>query len=423
MSEPSAVTFQRPFRPFVARVYNALAGLLRCVGLRYPLRAEQVLRRACKRTGLSDFGGDSFREGLERLLCSLEQDARVGSMARAVLRYYFTLLLKMRLYLQQWVTQEPTILEEEVRHPIFVVGFPRTGTTLLHNLLCQDRRGRPLLLWEVLEPIPPPGFDPGIEDPRIGRGRQYVWVANRFGAPQFTTIHPLNAEGPEECSSLLLYSFRSPGFLYLGGVRSYMDWLRDRGEEDRLCVYREYRRQLQLMQWRRPGRHWVLKSPMHLWGLDALLQVFPDAHVIQTHRAMNKVIPSIFSLQAVSRGVFSDYVDCHQIGKEIGDYHHHFFEPMVKARAAHPGRVFDLQYADLVRDPVAAVQSIYEHFQIAPEKGMEERMRRWLADNPQNKHGVHRYTLGQFGLTEADIDKWFGDYQEQYGIRPEAVRV
>jgi hypothetical protein len=417
----TATTFQRPYRPLTMRLLNGMGRLLRGVGFRRPLRPSAILEAASRETGLSDWGDESFRPGLERLVQSFEEDSRLTPLGRLFMRYGLVQYAKTRLLVQYWVTREPGILKEEVRRPVFVVGFPRTGTTLLHKLLCQDRRGRPLLLWEALEPAPSPDFIPGAFDPRIGRAQQFVTLTMRYGAPDMASIHPLDAEGPEECIFLLLNTFRNPAYLIFTDVRGYLDWLRERGDKERLPVYQEYRRQLQLLQWRRPGRHWVLKSPMHLWGLDTLLRLFPDAHVIQTHRDMNKVIPSGFSLKAVSRGMYSDHVDCERIGTEIQDYYHDFFQPMVKARAAHPGRVFDLHYRDLVRDPVAAVRAAYEFFRIEPNDGMEERMRQWLARNPANKHGVHHYSLAQFGLTVEDIKKWFGAYHEQFGVAPETA--
>lgn len=419
MSAITDTTFQRPYRTILTRLFNGAGRLLRGVGLRRPLRAEALLQAACRQTGLSDWGSDdSFRDGLARLVQSLEEDCRLNSLGRALLRQACIHHLCTRLYLQEWLKKEPSILDEEIRLPVFVVGNPRTGTTLLHNLLCQDRRGRPLLFWEALDPVPPPNSVLGLDERRIDRARWYVYLTQRYVAPQMQAIHPIDAEGPEECTYLLFNTFRNPAYILIGAVRGYLNWLRERGDSDRLPIYAEYRRQLQFLQWRRPGRYWILKSPLHIWGLDALLQTFPDARVVQTHRHMNKVIASVCSLQAVSRSMYTDHIDCRNAREEVWNYYLDFYEPMTKARAAHPGRVYDLHYGDLVRDPVAAVQSIYEHFGMTLSDGMEERMRRWVAGNPADKHGVHRYDLAQFNLTESDIETMFGSYHEQYGIKP-----
>jgi hypothetical protein len=424
MGTAPATTFQRPYRHLGVRLFNGAGRLLRAVGLRRPLRAESILQTASRQTGLSDWGSDeSFREGLERLVQSCEEDCRLTPLGRALLRHAFILHARTRLRLQEWIKREPSILNEQIHRPLFVVGYPRTGTTLLHNLLCQDRRGRPLLLWEALEPVPPPDFRLGLEDPRIDRARWFVFLVGRYLLPQMAAIHPLDAEGPEECTFLLLNTLRTPAYTLVGDLRGYHQWLRDRGERERLVIYQEYRRQLQFLQWRRPGRYWILKSPLHIWALDALLRLFPDALVVQTHRDMSKVIASTWSLKAVSRTMYSDHVDPPGMHEEVYNYYQDFHEPMTKARAAHPGRVFDLHYRDLVRDPLAAVRSIHEHFGMTPDKGTEERVRQWVAHHPANKHGIHRYDLAQFGLMKADIEKLYRDYHEQYGIKPEASGV
>jgi len=422
MGAAPATTFQRPYRHLAIRTFNGAGRLLRTMRLRRPLCAESILQAAIRQTGLADWGSDeSFREGLERLVQSCEEDCRLTPLGRILLRLAFVQHARTRLRLQEWIRKEPSVLNEEIRRPLFVVGYPRTGTTLLHNLLCQDRGGRPLLLWEALEPVTPPDFRLGLEDPRIDRARWFVCLSRRYIMPQMTAIHPLEAEGPEECTFLLFNTFRTPAYTLMGDVGGYLQWLRDRGDRDRLPVYEEYRRQLQLLQWRRPGRYWILKSPLHLWGLDALLRLFPDALVVQTHRDMSKVIASTWSLKAVSRAMYSDHIDCRRMRNELPDYYHDFHVPLTRARAAHPGRVFDLHYRDLIQDPLAAVRSIQEHFGMTPDTGMEERLRRWVAHHPANKHGTHRYDLAQFGLTGADIEKLYGDYHEQYGIKPEAA--
>src|SRR5262249_29759892 len=148
----------------------------------------------------------------------------------------------------------------------------------------------------------------------------------------------------------------------------------------------EYCRQLQLLQWRGPERHWVLKCPFHGFGLDALLRLFPDACLIQTHRPMAQVLASACSLCAVMRSVYTDRVDGVQVGADMTEHlQEDILRPILEARAAHPGRVLDVQYRDLVRDPIATVFRIYDHAGRKVDAGMEGRMRRWLAENPANR--------------------------------------
>lgn len=423
MPPAAAPTFQRPYRSVVARAYNAVGRLLRRVGLKRPLSVESMLYRANRATGLWDWGDESFRAPLERLVQSFEEEARLAPLGRTMLRYVCLHHLKARLRLQALLAERPGIQEEQIRRPIFVVGLPRTGTTLLHNLLCQDTRGRPLLLWESLEPVPLASSVPGKEDPRIKKARQFVTLTTRYGAPELPAVHPMQAECPEECTYLLFSTFRTPAYALLGDVPGYLDWLRGRDGQDQRACYQEHRRFLQLLQWGRPGWHWVLKSPAHGWGLSALLDTFPDACVIQTHRDMTKVVPSYCSLVALTRGMYSDQVDCRELGKEIHFLHRDLLVPIMEARAAHPGRVFDLHYRDLLEDPVAAVRSIYRHFDLEMDEAMEKRMRHWASRNPAARHGPHRYSLDQFGLSKADVDGLFADYQQHHGVPAEAAQA
>ena len=413
MASRPARTFERPHRTLGMRVFNGVGRLFRRCGWRRPLSLYPILERACRQTGLSDWGDDSFHEPLRRLLQSFEEDADLSPLGRLLIRFACVHQAKTRLRLRQLLKVQPAVLDEPLRRPLFIVGLPRTGTTLLHKLLCQDRRARSLLLWEALEPVPPPGLGPGDRDPRIKRAQQFVSLTMRHGAPQLQQVHPLEAEGPEECTFLLLNTFRTPAYSLNGKVSSYLEWLRGRAEHHASIVYEEYRRLLQVLQWHRPAAHWVLKSPVHGWGLDALLRLTPDACVIQTHRDMSRVVPSACSLIAISRGLYSDAVICERLGPEVVQLlSRDLLGPLTKARATHPGRVFDVHYEALLRDPVAAVRAIYDYFSLSPDEGMEERMRDWLAGNPANKHGMHSYDLEQFGLSPQEVDKWFDGYQE-----------
>jgi hypothetical protein len=417
MQPDSERTFERPYRTVGVRLFNAVGRCLRRWGLRRPLSLYAILDRACRQARLTDGGDESFHQPLRVLLQSCEADARLSPLGRLMMRFICTHHVKTRLRLHQVFTALPSIRERPIRRPLFIVGLPRTGTTLLHRLLCQDRRARPLLLWEALEPAPPPDLKAGKPDPRVKRARQFVSLTVRHGAPALQQVHPMDPEGPEECTFLLFNTFRTPAFALNGCVSGYLQWLRGRADQDAPVVYEEYRRQLQLLQGDDPAGHWVLKSPVHGWGLDALLRLFPDACVIQTHRDMNEVVPSVCSLFALSRGLYSDDVDCRSLGAEIPPFlAHDLVAPMVKARAAHPGRVFDVHYSSLVRDPLAAVGAIYDRFGLSPDEGMQERMRQWLAGNPADKHGKHCYDLEQFGLSAREIEKWFGGYAEQMGI-------
>jgi hypothetical protein len=412
MISRSRRTFEEPYRTFGARVFNLVGRRLRQWGWRRRLSSEAILDAARRWTKLSDWGDERFREPLRILLDSLEDDARLNSMGRLLCRLNCTHLAANRLRVRQFLQAHAEVSTEAVIRPIFVVGLPRTGTTLLHNLLCQDSQGRPLLLWEALHPAP----DAGKPDRRLLAAQRLVTLINHWGAPQLKTVHPLKADGPEECTFLLFSTFVTPAFFLYGDVRGYLDWLHGPGRDEVFSSYEQYRTYLQVLQWRQPPRHWVLKSPAHAFGLEALLRLFPDACVIQTHRDMKNVIPSACSLFAITQGLYSDEVDCSRLGRTVAHLlRDHLLKRAAAARETYPTRVFDVSYSALVADPIGTVRDTYRYFGREISEGMERGMRAWLARNPAHKHGVHRYDLEQFGLTPDGIDRDFAAYQERFG--------
>jgi hypothetical protein len=421
MSVEPTPALQRPHRSMPIRVFNAAGRLLRRCGWRRPLSADRILARARRRTGLSDFGELDVREPLGRLVEALERENRLTPLGRVLIHYGLSQLAEARLVVQESLRRHPDMLRERVVRPVFILGLPRTGTTLLHRLLAQDPAGRALSLWETTRPAPADARDRNNE---IRQTRFHLAVVTRHLAPGLMAMHPVEAEAPEECSLLLMNTFRVLGnFGQYGHIGGFREWLDTLGPENTRLVYEEYHKQLQLLQWRCPPRHWVLKCPQHTLGLDALLRRFPDACVIQNHRPLAEVLPSACNLRLATMGMYADDPDPRRVATEACDYvTKRVLGPAARARGAHPGRVFDVSYRSLVRDPVAAVGAIYEHFGLRLGSEAEGRMRRWLAANPQGKHGRHRYSLEQFGLDRAAVDALFPGYPECFGVSAEPCR-
>src|SRR6185437_8499770 len=415
MNTDTARTFEKPYRTYGARLFNLMGRQLRRWGWVKRLSIHDILDSACRHTGLSDWGDERFHEPLQVLLKSLEDEAQLNSLGRLCMRLNLRHFAANRLRVRHFLKLHPQALTEPIRQPMFVVGLPRTGTTLLYNLLGQDAERRSLLMWEGLQPAPDAKVLAGKRDRRLARTRRLVTIVDRWGAPQLKTVHPFHADGPEECTHLLFNTFVCPAFLLFGNVPSYNEWLRGRGRELLTWVYEEYRTYLQVLQYQGRRAPWVLKSPAHFFGLEGLLKVFPDACVVRTHRDMNQVIPSTCSLFAIMQGLYSDEVDCRRLGPEIARSIAMYLDSRagggVELEAKH---ILDIQYRLLVSDPLGAIRNIYNHFGLDLDHGMEQRMRHWLAENPANKHGTHQYDLEQFGLTRPDIDRLFGSYQEQF---------
>jgi hypothetical protein len=366
--------------------------------------------------GLDDFGDPSFLEGLECLVSSYEGEARLNALGRGAVRGRLTQFLANRLKVQDWLCRHPEILDEPIERPLFILGLPRTGTTLLHNLLALDPLARAPLHWEAEEPCPPPQLFPSVMDPRIQTAHAKL-VALDAIAPQMKVIHPMAAGAPTECMTLLIHEFKSLEFECQAWVPSYGEWFT---HCDKASAYRYHRKLLQLLQWRSPTETWVLKAPTHLFGLDALLAEYPDAQVVFMHRDPLEVVASQASLITVASGLLSDEVDPHRIAEWWSAKTATGLEKSMKVRdRARPEAFLDVQYRDLVRDPVAAVRAVYGHFQRELTPIHERRMRAWMRDNPQGKHGRHRYSLEQFGIDAEQQKKRFSAYRERFGDRGE----
>ncbi len=405
-------------RPLALRLLNGVGGALRRAGLPVVRLDETSLcAAATRRTGLEDFGDGSFREPLRRLVDGFEREAALTTLGRVIARGDLLRLLENRLHMVDERTRHPEIDEGPIRRPIFVVGLPRTGTTILHQLLAQDPANRVPMTWEVMHPWPPPARATYETDERIPRVEKHFAGVDRL-MPGFNSMHPMGARLPQECVALTAHDFASMVFSTTHRVPSYQAWL---DAADLRWVYASHRRQLQYLQWRCPTERWVLKSPGHLWALDALRAEYPDAAIVQTHRDPLKVVASLTSLVTVLRGMASDDVDPHAIGAEWTVLLAAGLERSMVARAHVPFDVFDVQFADFIRDEVGMVRRIYERFGLALSTEAETRMRRFLAENPKDKHGAHRYTLAAAGLDPA-VERWrYAAYQERFGVPSEPV--
>ena len=368
--------------------------------------------KAQRQTGLSDFGGTTFHEPFEILLQSLRDEAQLNARGVFMLHRTMLRLLTNRLRTEQAFADNPALAETPIPRPLYVIGFPRTGTTLLHNLLACDPAARWMRLWEGLYPAPAP--QSLEDDPRIAAVEEWAAGFEKV-APRLAAAHKLDPRGPEECLWLIEHTFNDLIFELRAHVPTYSRWLAE--HEADVDIHQYYRRQLQLLGAHCRGNHWVFKAPRHLPGLAGLLAVFPEARIVQTHRDPAAVLPSLCSLCEILRGAASDAVDKPAIGAHWHARLKAIFEQANAVRAtAAEGQILDIQYADLVADPIATVQHIYAHHGYEFTETFESAMRQWLAANRQHKHGAHRYTLAEYGLSEAQVHEEFSEYTKEFGL-------
>jgi hypothetical protein len=380
--------------------------ILEKVGLmKQRLRPEALLTAARRQTGLDDFGDETFREPLSRLLDSCVREARLNPVGRIILTRDVLQLLINRLEIQRDREEHLGIKEEAIVAPLVITGLPRTGTTLLHGLLAQnhDAYYAPAT-WEVMFPSPPPSTGEGR---RIKRAARSLSWFNRL-VPEFRKIHPISAHPPQECIAIMSRTFMSDQFDTMFRVPAYQSWLE---RQDMRPAYIYHRQFLQHLQYGRPARRFLLKAPAHMSSIEGLFTVYPDAHAMQMHREPLEVLPSVASLTTVLRSAFGDFVDPSAIGREVTRFWGDALEKCLAARTRLcAGAFIDVDFADLVRHPIEVVRRLYLELGDSLSSQVEDSMRAFLAVYPQPKYGE------AFGMNSVKVHQRFGVYSERFGL-------
>jgi hypothetical protein len=395
-----------------------LGGLLRRIGTKRSLRVDGLLASARRQTGLADFGDSAFLAPLRLLVDSTLREAGLSAAARARERWWLVEILKRRLYIERDLARHPEILRLPIAQPIFVTGMPRSGTTLLHNLLLAGTDCRWLREWEVEEPWPderPAGRDPRerARAERLARQR-----SSQAPAVNLDAIHALDS--PADCDVLFMPTFVANLQAVTHQIPSYERWLLELPWDGWTSPYTYYRRQLQRLSWYAPGARWALKSPVHLGNLRALLGVFPDATVVHLHRDPARAVPSTCSMVAAQRLANHARVDRAAIGQFILRRLAKRVDAALVARELlPPARFRDVQYQELLRDPLSTMEQLYAGCGLPLTAEARRRMSAFLAANPQHKRGVHRYQAADFGLDDAQLDRAFAAYRERFAVQPE----
>jgi hypothetical protein len=304
------------------------------------------------------------------------------------------------------------VAEVPVRRPVFILGLPRCGTSLLHALMGSDPSVRTPLQWEVAAPSPPPEAASFATDPRAAAFDAFVEKEFVGKWADVRKAHPIGAWIPQECGMMLETSFCGVNPSMLFRVPPFFSWYL---QADTTYGYQVHRMWLQHLSWRNPREHWVLKVQEHMYHLPELLSVYPDAVFIQPHRNPVAVMASISALIRTLRSLSFEEQDPRALGEEMLHLWHEGQVRMMAYRKAHPElRVHDMRYTDLAADPVATAREAYRYHGMEFTAAAAAGIRRWLAENPADKHGRHTYSLGDFGLTEPRIREVYADYIETY---------
>lgn len=378
------------------------------------LDPEELVATARAGTGLSDFGGEDWRAHYDVLLGALEDESQLHLTGRLIARTEILRTLRNRLLLADLWRRRPEVLAEAIPPPVFVVGSPRSGTSILHELLACDPASRCPLMWEMEHPVEALAGDALRA---VGNAETTFWHDVQ---PEYETMHANSGELPNECIYMTLHEFLSDHWSGCHVVPSYERHL---AKADHRPAYRLHRRFLQTLQQRARGERWLLKAPSHLFQLPALFDVYPEARVIQTHRDPLKTIPSALSLMATLKWMRCERVALERAAARTALGYAHVYRAEIEQRAsgALPDERFvDVRYHDLVGDPVGTVRGIYAALGWDFSPALERRVADYIAAKPRGSRGAHRYALADWGLDADEERERFRFYRERFAIPEES---
>jgi Sulfotransferase family len=373
--------------------------------------ADELEDGARAATGLEDFGSSYYREGLERIVEALNTEADLNEMGRVIQQATISNALIQRLKIEDTYAQHPEIDDQVIGGPVFVIGLPRTGTTALSQLVAADPQFRSLRMWESQAPTPPPEAATQHSDPRIAQAEAGLKMLDDM-FPLMKTMYNSEPTAPTECQDLMGMSFRT--FHFDGAVRApgYLAWLMDCDMRE---TYTFHRRVLKLLQWHCPPVLWHLKTPVHMFALDALVNSYPNAKFLWSHRDPAKVMASVCSLIQYVRSWSSDRNDAEELGREqVDSWVEGVGRAMDFRNRKGDERFADVSFADLQIDPVRTLQTSYESLGLTFTDATLRSVTQWAAGHRPGSRGIHEYDLADYGLTPEGVRERFADYLAAY---------
>jgi hypothetical protein len=356
---------------------------------------------ATAQTGLGDFGEDSFREGLDVLVRSFQEEASLNETGEAVVYPRLVGHLVNRLQIEDWYRRHPEIDDVAIVDPLFGLSLPRTGSTVLSFLLAQDPDVRYLRRWESSAPCPPPSTVQG-PDPRLLAAAA---AAERVGEKDHV---PSDVNGPMECLDIMALDFRTQMYHAFGRIPTYARWVT---HADLTPTYTYERRVLKLLQWGETVRPWRLKSPAHMLWIDSLVRAFPDARFVMTHRDPTDVILSVCAVYADIAGTFTDDLDFGYIGRLNVEQWSTAIERVMKFRDdGGDDRFYDIDFRSMQADPIGEVRGLYAWLDRPVSTEFERRMVRWYDQNAANHQPSEHADAATYGLDLDQVRPLFAEY-------------
>lgn len=387
-------------RPAWFKAVNGLWQGTYALGTKIRLDKDDLIRAARKRSGLEDLGQDFWDEPLERLIHSLNHEARLHPLGRFISRERLINLLSVRLRAEHWFRKHPGILDQDIYPVMMIMGLQRTGTTKLQRMLAADPDNRVLASWEAINPVPFNGSPDDVKKRmKVARTSE---KALKWMAPGFFAIHPVEHLQPEEDILLLDTTFLSTTPEATAHVPSYASWLE---KTDQSPAYQYGAKLLKLLQWQRPAKRWVLKSPHHMEFMKLAEKYYGDVHFIWTHRDIRQCVPSFLSMVGHSRVIFSNEVTLSEVAehwvRKIGYMLSKGME--YRREGTNEENFADIIYDRFIVDPMPDIRLIYEKRAGGLDRTHAGLFQRAHTENPQGKYGVHHYSLDDFGLSENEL--------------------
>jgi hypothetical protein len=406
-------------RPDWVRRFNMLGPALGSDAELVRLEADELIGIACRITGLDDFGDLPWQPAYRQLVRSLDAEAALHTLGRTMCRAEIIRMLRMRLLLTEHWKHNPEILESEVQPPVIITGSPRSGTTILQELLSLDPQFHVLYAWKCLYPLPllsDPEAD-RAERLRLSQCELEFWPDIQ---PEFMSMHELASELPIECSAIEKMEFSASYWNFVADCPSWTQWRMAEGRY--LACYRWNRRVMQTPQHGQPTKSWLMKSPGHLENLRTIFSMYPQARVIQTHRDPLKTLPSTTSICATARWIRSDRVDIQSMASEFAVGYPLLLDSVAADRTS--GRLPDAQFVDshfldLMNDPVGCIRRIYEQLGRPFTDTFAADILRYLQNKPKDKFGKHRYRVEDMGVDVAELRARCRNYMQHFGVRSE----
>ncbi|MFT5695624.1 MAG: hypothetical protein ACI9QQ_001603 [Myxococcota bacterium] len=420
--------WQPPERPTWAQRLIEHGDMLGGASQLVSLKAQDLLDTAMSSTGLSDFSGDDWRDHFEVLVRALDEESDLHLIGRIMARTELLRSLRNRLLLAQRWAEQPEILDEEIEAPVFIIGSPRSGTSILHELMAQDTASRAPLLWEMNHPMEAINGD-AVE--AVAEAADKLHLFWQDVQPEYETMHANSGHLPNECIFITMHEFLSDHWGGNHNVPSYDKYLQ---RSDQRSAYRYHKRFLQTLQHqsksgagnasaqRNPSKRWLLKAPSHLFQMKVLFDVYPDARIVRTHRDPLKTLASSLSLMGTLKWMRCNNVDMSRVPGQLAFGYAYIYQKEMEQRktGALPDAQFvDVCFDDIVKNPARTIDGVYEKLGWQLGDKTRDQMTDYAANKPKGSRGAHAYTLEDSGLDAKEERERYAFYIDQYGIREE----